>query len=122
MTRGRSDFWWGNSPDLLADEPSLARALFLPAGEEELAEEGIQGLLDAFFLIAAGVLLLLQGGEEPFQDEEGTFCRVWFGNWRAEDARALGPVGWELGGGLGAKDEGWRGDVGDIAANCCYRL
>ena len=68
----------------------------VPLCEEELAEEGVERLLDAFGGRAAGVLLAFEGGEEPAEDEEGAFGGILFGGRCAEDGRSLGPVGGEF--------------------------
>jgi hypothetical protein len=93
-----------------------------PAREEELSEEGIERFLDPVFLVTAGILLLLEGGEEPCQDQQGATLRVGFRGRSNEDGRMSGPVGRELHGGLGGKDEGRGGDVGEVAADGCNGL
>lgn len=106
-------------PDLLADRPGRTFDALgpFPACEEELAEEGIEWLFDAVFLVAAGVLLLFKGGEKPFQHQQGATLRVRFDGGSNEDGGMFGPVGRELDSGLGGEDEGWRGDVGKVAAD-----
>lgn len=106
-------------PDLLTDQPCRALDALgpVPAGEEELSEEGIEWFLDAVFLVAAGVLLLLEGGEEPFQDQQGATLRVGLCGRSDENGGMFGPVGRELNHGLGGEHEGRGGDVGEVAAD-----
>jgi hypothetical protein len=111
-------------PNLLADQPrrTFDALAFLPACEKQLPEEGIERFLDAVLLVAPGILLLLEGGEKPFQDQQSATLRVGFGSGGDEDGRMLGPIGGELDGGFGGEDEGRGGDVGEVAADGCDGL
>ena len=97
---------------MLADQSGrTSYSLALKAGKKELAKEGVEGLLDAVLLITAR--------EEPFQYQQGTTLWVGLRGRRNKNGRVLGPVGWELDGRFGGEDEGWSGDVGQVAADGC---
>lgn len=101
-------------PNLLADELRGA-GLVLPFSEEELAEEGVEGLLLVAVLLGAGGVLLLEGGDEPLGDEQGALAGVGLLRGGGEDGGVLAPVGGELCQGGGGEDEGRRGQGGEVA-------
>jgi hypothetical protein len=78
-------------PDLLADE--LCRAcLVFPFAEEQLAQEGVQGLLLAAKLLAATRILLLECANKPLHNKHGPLGRVFLRSGCDEDGGVLGPV------------------------------
>jgi hypothetical protein len=78
-------------PDLLTDK--LCRTcLVLPLAQEQLAQEGVQGLLFATEFLTATRVLLLECADEPLQDEHGALGRVFLGGWRDENRGMLSPV------------------------------
>ena len=105
--------------DLLRHETGDA-LLVIPVAEEELAEEGVQRLLLRPELLTATAVLLFEGVEEPFHDEEGAFGGVGFLGGRDEEGRVFGPVGGELDEGLCREDEGGRCERGEVAIERCY--
>lgn len=86
----------------------LGRAsVVLPLSEEELSQEGVEGLLLISVLLTPAGILLLQGGKEPFQDQQGALLRVWLFGWRHENRGVFCPVGGKLDQGLGRENK-WR--------------
>lgn len=65
------------TPDLLTDELSGA-GLIDPLAQEQLTQEGVEGLLLATeFLVTRGVLLL-ESAQEPLEDEHAALLLVLF--------------------------------------------
>lgn len=96
--------------DLLADEPGLL-ARVAELADEDFAQEGVEGLLDAVGWRAAGVLLAAEGDEEPLEDgEEASFGGLFVGG-SDEEVGVFDPVAGEFGGGFVREDEWGRGDV-----------
>ena len=81
--------------DLLAHEARLV-ALFADFADEDLAQEGVQRLLDAIFGITAGVLLPAQRSQEPLQHRETALSRILLVRRRDEEIRMLDPIAWEF--------------------------
>lgn len=106
---------------LLAHEPAF-RAFGSALADEDFAEEGVEGFLDAVARLPTGVLLPAEAGEEPFEHGEhaAVWCRLVGGG--AEEVRVLDPVAGEFCCGLVCEDEGWRGDVTEVAFDRCYGL
>jgi hypothetical protein len=85
--------------DLLAHKARLVA--FLPDfAHENLAQEGVQRLLNAIFRITAGVLLTAQRSEEPLQYRKTALRRILLVRRRDEEVRMLDPVAWEFRRGL----------------------
>lgn len=102
------------SPDLLAYELCGA-GVILPLAQEQLAQERVQGLLLVAVLLAAGSVLLLQGGEEPLENQHGTLLRIGLLGGGGEDGGVLAPVGAVLGEGDAGEDERRCGQAGQVA-------
>lgn len=65
------------TPDLLTDELSGA-GLIDPLAQEQLTQEGVEGLLLATeFLVTRGVLLL-ESAQKPLEDEHAALLLVLF--------------------------------------------
>lgn len=108
-------------PDLLAYE--LCRTgVILPLAQEQLAQERVQGLLLIAVLLASAGILLLEGGQEPLQHQDGALLGVGFLGGRDEDGWVLAPVGAELGEGGARQDERRRGQAGEVAVEGSDRL
>lgn len=108
-------------PDLLTDE--LCRAcLVLPLAQEQLAQERVQGLLLAAKLLTATGVLLLEGADEPLQDEHGTLGRVLLCGGCDKYGGVFGPVRRELGERLGGENEGRRRHGREVAIEGGDRL
>ena len=109
---------------MLAHQPRrpLDAFAFLPARQKQLPEKRVERFLDAVLLVAPSILLLLERGQEPFQYQPSAALRVWFRCRRDEDGGVLGPVGGELDRGFSGEDEGWGGDIGEVAADGCNGL
>jgi len=76
---------------LLADELRRARVV-LPFAKEELAQEGVERLLLAAEVLASAGVLLLEGGEEPFEDEKCALGGILLCCWRDKDGWMCRPV------------------------------
>ena len=63
------------APNLLTDELSGA-GLVNPLAQEQLAQEGVEGLLLATELLVARGVLLLEGAQEPLEDEHAALLLV----------------------------------------------
>lgn len=96
-----------NPPDLLTDQSGLAqlRVAGKPLADEQLTQEGIQRFLFATKLLTPAAVLLVQGGEEPLEHEEGTLLGIGLLSGRHEDGRMFGPVGRILGKGSCRQDK-----------------
>jgi hypothetical protein len=81
--------------DLFAHEARLV-AFVADFADEDLAQEGVQRLLDAILRITAGVLLPAQRSEEPFQYRETPLRRILLVRRRDEEIRMLDPVAREF--------------------------
>jgi hypothetical protein len=108
-------------PDLLANE-LCGTCLVLPLAQEQLAQEGVQGLLLTTQLLTSAGILLLQRAQEPLQYERSASGRVLLGGGRDEYGGMFGPVGRELGERCRRKNEGRRGHSREIAIEGCDRL
>jgi hypothetical protein len=82
--------------DLLAHKARLV-AFVADFAYEDLAQEGVQRLLNAIFRVTAGVLLTAKGGEEPFQYCKTALRRILLVRRRDEEIRMFDPVAWEFG-------------------------
>lgn len=98
----------GVMADLLRHERRGARVVG-PGAQEELAEEGVQRLLLVAKLLAAAGVLVLEGREEPLEDEHGALGGVGLEGGRGEHGGVRGPVCGEFGEGLRGEDEGRGG-------------
>ena len=76
---------------MLADHLGQA-SIVLPLAQEQLPEERIQGFLLIAILLASAGVLLLEGGQEPFEYEERSLGRISFLGWRREHGGVLCPV------------------------------
>lgn len=65
------------TPDLLTDELSGA-SLIDPLAQEQLAQEGVEGLLLTAELLVTRGVLLLEGAQEPLEDEHAALLLVLF--------------------------------------------
>lgn len=65
------------TPDLLTDELGGA-GLVNPLAQEQLAEERVEGLLLATELLVTRGVLLLEGAQEPLEDEHAALLLVGF--------------------------------------------
>jgi hypothetical protein len=63
------------TPDLLTNELGGA-GLVDPLAQEQLAEERVERLLLATELLVTRSVLLLEGAQEPFEDEHATLLLV----------------------------------------------
>lgn len=89
-------------PDLLTDQVRLADLrIALPFADEQLSQEGVQGLLLTAELLASAAVLLVESAEEPLEHEESTLGRVSLLGWCDKDRGVLRPVGGVLGEGGG---------------------
>lgn len=104
--------------DLLRDELCLA-SIVLPGAKEELAQEWIQGFLLASQLVLPRRILLFQSGQEPLEDEQRPFGRIWLQGWGDKDGWVFCPVSAELDQGGGAENEGWCRQGREIAIERC---
>lgn len=83
-------------PDLFRHQ--LGRPGFIfPFPQEQFTQEGVQRFLLGAVLVVACAITWLQGTQEPFEDQHGTFGGVFLGGRCNEDGWMLGPVGGELG-------------------------
>lgn len=110
--------WWMMA-DLLGDQFRLF-ALLARLTDEDLAQERIQRLLDTIRWIPASELLIFEGGEEPFQYGKNARFRVWESRSREEERRVRDPESREFRCRCWSEHEGWSGDVGEVAFDCCY--
>jgi hypothetical protein len=102
--------------DLLRDEARGAFGLFVvPRGEEELAEEGVEGLLDGDAGGAGDVELGAQGEEEPVEDAQGAEGGGGLEGGGGEGAGALGVGVADFDDGGGREEGGGAGYVGEVA-------
>lgn len=65
------------TPDLLTDELSGA-SVVNPLAQEQLTQEGVEGLLLATELLVTRGVLLLKGAQEPLEDEHAALLLVLF--------------------------------------------
>jgi hypothetical protein len=101
-----------------------------PGGEEELAEEGVEGFADGgccwgWFggggggggggVVDADVELAAQGDEEPAEDEQGALFGVGLEGGGGEDGWALGPAVADFDDGAGGEEGRRAGYVGEVA-------
>jgi hypothetical protein len=103
-----------DTPDLLAHQ-SRQTSLVLPLGQEHLAKEGIDGLLDALRLSPPSVLLISQTRKKPFKYQERSLHWVTGGCGSHKHRRSFSPEGGQLYGRLSVKHKRWSGDIGQIA-------
>lgn len=93
--------WSFHAPHLLTDQSGLAHvrvgAVSKPLADEQLSQEGVQRLLLATELLTSAAVLLVQGGEEPLEHEEGTLLGISLLSGRDEDGGVFSPVGRVLG-------------------------
>ncbi len=61
---------------MLADQLSRP-AIVLPLAQEELAQEGVERFLLVSILLTPTSVLLLESGQEPFKDEQGSLGGIW---------------------------------------------
>ena len=137
--------------DLLGDERRGGLGgLVRPGGEEELAEEGVEGFADGFCggwgrfgvvgggdcgdlrglgrvaprwgVVDADVELAAQGDEEPAQDEQGALLGVGFEGGSGEGGGALGPAVADFDDGGGREEGGRPGYVGEITLDGAEKL
>lgn len=101
--------------NLLGDELSRGLCFVIcPRSEEELAEEGVQGFLDADFGRAGDVELAAEGDEEPSQDEETPLFGVGFAGWCSKDGGSLRPAVAYFDDGRGCEEGRRACDVGEV--------
>ena len=72
------------TPDLLTDELS-GTGLVNPLAQEQLTQERVEGLLLATELLVTRGVLLLEGAQEPLQDEHAALLLVGFGSGSDQD-------------------------------------
>ena len=105
-------------PDLLTDQVGLAhlrvRLVGQPLADKQLTQERVEGLLLTAQLLATAAVLLMQGGEEPLEDEESPLFGIGLSARSDEDGRVLSPVGRVLGERGGGQDERRGGQGGEI--------
>ncbi len=87
--------------DLLGDQ---SRPIF-SLSKEELTEECIKRFLNSVFFFAPTVLLISKAGEEPTENEQGSFGGVRFESWSKEVRGMRGPVGGQFNGRLSCEDK-----------------
>lgn len=86
-------------------------SVILPLSEEQLSQEGVEGLLLIAVLLTPAGILLLQGGKEPFQDQQRALLGVCLLGWGYENRGVFCPVRGKLHEGLGREDK-WRSSQG----------
>ena len=79
-------------------------------------------LLPTFTRFPPSILLPSQTRQEPLQHRQRPPLSRLLMRRRREQARMLDPVSREFRRGFVRQDEGWRGDVGEIARHGRYRL
>ena len=72
------------TPDLLTDELS-GTGLVNPLAQEQLTQERVEGLLLTTELFVTRGVLLLEGAQEPLQDEHAALLLVGFGSGSDQD-------------------------------------
>lgn len=72
------------TPDLLTDELSGA-GLINPLAQEQLTQEGVEGLFLATELLVTRSVLLLERAQEPLQDEHAALLLVGLGSGSDQD-------------------------------------
>ena len=80
-----------------------------PPTDEQLAQERVQRFFLTAELLAATAVLLPEGTQEPFQDQQGALLGIGFLGRGDEELWVFGPVGRVFGQGGGGEDEGWGG-------------
>lgn len=110
---------WGNHlPDLFTDQVGLAhlriRLVGKPLADEQLTQEGVERLLLTAQLLATAAVLLVEGCEEPFEDEESPLLGIGLPGGSDEDSGVLRPVGRVLGERGGGQDERRSSQGGEI--------
>lgn len=112
-----------NAPHLLADQACLANVLaFRPFSQKQLAQERVERLFLAAEFLASRAVLLVQGAQEPFQNQQRPLRGVRFACGSDENLRVFAPVCRVLGQRSGREDE-WRGGQRrEVAVEGCNRL
>lgn len=93
-----------------------------PRGEKELAEEGVEGLLDGYAGGARNVELGAEGCEEPAENEEAALFGARFEGWGGEDGGPLRPALADFDDGRRGEEGRGTGDVGEVALDCSEEL
>ena len=97
-----------NIPNLLHDQ-SRRRTLIGTAPHTDLAQERIKRFLHPELRVFAGIEQRAERHDEPFEDQERSFCGIGLQGGRGEEGGAFDPGGGELGHGFWGEEEG-RGE------------
>lgn len=100
--------------DLFTDQ-LRSTGLVLPFTQEQLPKERVKGLLLVAILLAAAGILLLQGGYEPLEHEEGALLGVRLFGGRSKECGMLTPVRAELGQTGAGENKGRSGQTGEVS-------
>lgn len=93
---------YSHTPNLFTDQESLSHfGITRPLADEQLSEERVQRLLLTTEFLATAAILLVQSGEEPFENQEGTLLGIGLLGWCHENGWMFSPVGGVLGEGGG---------------------
>lgn len=108
--------------DLLTNQLRRAR-LINPLPQKQFSQKRIQRLhLLLLPILIFITMLLLQRANKPLQHAQSPFLSIVFVCRRDEERGVFGPVGAVFGDGLGGEEEGWGGEGGEVAFECCDGL